>query len=56
MAPRSSTADASASAIAGAAPRIVTSHSRPPMKRAEGTGSPKALTLISVSRLGSSGT
>ena len=34
--------------------RRAASYSRPPMKRADGTGSPKALTLISVSRAGSS--
>ena len=34
----------------------ITSNSRPPMNRADGTGSPKALTLISVSRAGSSAT
>ena len=42
---------------AAAAPRRRSvSNSRPPMKRAEGTGSPKALTLTSVSRAGSSST
>jgi hypothetical protein len=34
---------------------MAVSNSRPPMKRADGTGWPNALTLISVSRAGSSG-
>ena len=54
MRPRARTA--STSAGSGTMPRSPVSrdHSRPPMKRADGTGSPKALTLIRVSRRGSS--
>ena len=54
MIPRASTASTSAAVTAGSRPSISRDHSRPPMKRADGTGSPKALTLISVSRAASS--
>ena len=53
---RSRTCRRSASvAVAGLSPSIA-ENSRPPMKRAEGTASPKALTLTSVSRRSSSST
>ena len=56
MTPCASTASTSAGVTVGSRPSIIRDHSRPPMKRADGTGSPKALTLISVSRAGSSAT
>ena len=52
--PASRLAEMSASVGVTSDPLVRISYSRPPMNRAEGTGSPKALTLISVSRAGSS--
>ena len=51
---RVSTAPISASVQSSGRPSASTENSRPPMKRADGTGSPSALTLTSVSRAGSS--
>ena len=52
--PRSSTIARSAGSGCTVLPARMISNSRPPMKRAEGTGCPSAFTFTSTSRAGSS--